>query len=333
MYPAQLSDCAVDYYQAIAKPFSPEARGVCLPIFPTRESQKSTGFMSGTAHVGTTGYGFIAVAPCIANDKYSVWKTSPSYNQNYIEISSVLPVGVSAHAMTDLPYRSAQLRDGTDITPASVRGRIVTTGLRLRYTGTNLNKGGRMVAYVSPSHGNLNGESVDEMTARAGCLRLQVTSSWSEFVVFSNTSDEMEYPGHEAGSGTSSWEVIRACYPLSNKQYIATGVPETGGVPMVVMMTGVTGNEFEYEVVTHCEFIGAATAASNTPSHCDVDGLSRVQNAAAGATVKRAADADRTNAKSMAQSMLESGLSMAWANREVIAKVASRYGQPRRLQN
>jgi hypothetical protein len=88
--------------------------------------------------------------------------------------------------------------------------------------------------------------------------------------------------------------------------------------------TGEHGNAFEYEIVTHCEYIGRSAAAMTTESHCDLDGLSRVQNAGAQTGILRAGSSARTPEKSMMEAFMQS----AYRNRKLImeaARVGVRY--------
>jgi hypothetical protein len=75
----QLSKCALKYALAIASPFNVAARGACIPTVPAPESFKTTGFIRGTAFIGTAGVGYILVAPCLAKDMPALFCTNALY--------------------------------------------------------------------------------------------------------------------------------------------------------------------------------------------------------------------------------------------------------------
>lgn len=304
------------YYAAIATPFNMQARGCGVPSFPSVASQKATGFLTGVAVVGANGMGFLAVSPCLANDDNVVHYSGATYAQNSIQIEPSV-TGLNARRMTTLPWDSALLVDGTGSAPSSVRGRIIATGVRIRYIGTELERGGRIVTYVSPSHSNLNGSSFDRLASRAEAVRLPVSREWVEMTVFANTTDELEYPGH-LYNATGQSEYIRSVYPCSNNETINSTDSYKGGVPIAFIFTGSAGNQFEYEIITHCEYVGASTASFVTPSHCDIEGMSKVQNAASQCGMARAGTSDRTGERSMSSAFM----SFAYENRHTIVNAA-----------
>lgn len=311
---AALSECARTYFDAIARPFSETARKSCLPTFPSVASQKVSAVTNGVARIGTNNLGFITVSPCLAGNVDAIYHTNALSNSTAINVNSLDNVGISSPS---LPYAYSQLVDGNASKPSSIRGRLISVGLRIRYIGTELNLGGRMVGYVSPTHSNLNGATYHDLASRSEAVRMTVSREWSELVVYANTTDEMEYPGHVHNT-SGSVESLRSAYPLSNYEFIHDSLSQTGGAPMAFMFTGEAGNEFEFEVVTHCEYVGPATAGMTSESHCDVIGTSRVQNAAGQVGLRRAGTSARDVAKSMTSAFLE----FAYANRETIVGVA-----------
>lgn len=307
------------YYAALATPFSMQARGCGVPSFPSVASQKATGFLNGVAVVGVNGMGFLAVSPCLANDAGVVYYSEATYGQNSIQIDPSA-TGQTSRNMTSLPWDGDLLVDGTASAPSSVRGRIIATGVRVRYIGTELERGGRLVTYVSPSHSNLNGASFDRLASRAEAVRLPVSREWVEMTIFANTTDELEYPGHLYGAVGQS-EYIRAVYPCSNNETLnAAGGSSTfkGAVPLAFIFTGTPGNQFEYEIITHCEYVGASTSSFVTPSHCDIEGMSKVQNAASQCGMARGGTSDRTAERSMSSAFM----SFAYENRHTIVSAA-----------
>lgn len=119
------------YFHAIANPFSPLSDGAGIPSFPSVASQKVSGRLNGVFNVGSSGFGFIAVAPCLSNGGAAVFASDQSYVGDVIKVNSA-SLGHSRTPITSLPYTSAQLTDGTAGSPSAVRGRIVACALRIR---------------------------------------------------------------------------------------------------------------------------------------------------------------------------------------------------------
>jgi len=60
-----------------------------------------------------------------------------------------------------------------------LQGRVVSAGLRIRYIGTELNRGGEIVGLQHPSHSGLNGYTVPLMNAYKETARLPVIRPWT----------------------------------------------------------------------------------------------------------------------------------------------------------
>jgi len=52
-----------------------------------------------------------------------------------------------------------------------------------------------------------------------------------------------------------------------------------GGAPLAIVFDGEVGNQFEFEIVAHIEFIGSLTQSMLTKSHSDPVGFGVVQEA------------------------------------------------------
>lgn len=297
-----LSHCAQKYYAAIARPFSQEAIGACMPVFPSRASQKVMSTMNTTMTIGDNGFGFVAVAPCLSVGSGSIYTTNETHDVKSIDIDATsLGTTVDSSAMSQTPYSVLDLTGDTASSDAAIRGRIISTAMRIRYIGTQLNLGGRMAGYTSPSHDNLNGSDFSQIASRPESVRLPVTREWTEFVVFADSPEETDYPQRLDDDATVA--VIQQVYPLSDAKTLYGG-SDRGGVPMAVCIESTAGNKFEVEVRNHMEYIGYETSSMKTPSHCDLDGMSKVQNAANGSFFQRAADSTYDLATSMGKTLL-----------------------------
>jgi len=299
-----MTECARKYFVAIARPFDPDSRGACIPIFPSRPSQKITARKRGTFSAGTTGFGYIAVAPTIMRDFASIFTTTQFFEQSTINATTASVLGQLLGAFETLPYNRVDCLPVSDTMPASVAGRIISYGIRVRYIGTELNLGGSMCLYVDPGHGNLNSFDYASLSSRSEAINLSVSRQWSETVIFSFDTIETEYPQSLVAVPNSS---IRVLFPLSSGEALTVSSLDdlTGAVPLVVAVSGATvGATFEYELIAHVEYIGSPTQSAQTVSHVDLDGMSKVQNSANSSYIHRASSGDRTQSPSMFASLI-----------------------------
>ena len=141
-----LSECAARYACAIGAPFSAGAIGACVPSFPARPSFKVHSRINGTFSIGTAGVGYIGVAPCVSNSQRCIYYTGSTFTGTTLMVSGT---GVNAITNTSNPYASGAFVPASQATDA-MTARIISVGLRIRYTGTELNRGGIVYGLVHP---------------------------------------------------------------------------------------------------------------------------------------------------------------------------------------
>lgn len=287
-----MSGCAAHYALTIAAPFDTRAIGACVPTFPARMSQKISARTFGTLAVGTS-IGFIAVSPCVAADQPSCWYSTGAYISDTMTIEPYsLSPGIISIPQTTLVNNGNLFTDGGAVTPSTLTARVVSVGLRIRYSGTELNRGGTIYGLVTPDHGNINGAGVSFMGSFKECIKVPVGRQWTELVVSAVDPDETVYPDGStlislgsAGSGAA--EAIRMLYPYSQGASITASAVAVGAPVAAFIVTGHPGNHFEFELITHLELIGRSVQAVSTKSHSDVQGMSDVTQAAGSAASMR----------------------------------------------
>lgn len=291
----ELSECALKMAVAIASPFSPMALGACIPTSPARPSLKTSGYIRTTAYVGTAGWGYIAITPCIANDQVSVYYTTVAYTGNQNDYFSpfgatvgALKTGVAGANMTNLPYPSSSFWTNTypDLLSQNwVQGRIVSVGLSVQYTGTTLNESGTLVCFSHPSHldiGNLNTSQIlafqDCEAGFVGRKKCLVSSGpvSDEECSYDREPKAAAFSGNNPGSNTFQSCLI---YPWSSPGTYNSGNTLAAAPIMVVGFTGVAGSTFYFELVTHAEYVGGGATALSTPNVADPIGLHKVISA------------------------------------------------------
>lgn len=292
-----LSACALKYAVALAEPFSPAARGACLPCYPSEPSQKVTGYIRFTAVAGTGGYGFCAFSPCLANDAPIAFHTTAAFvgtNANNILAGvNILTAGVSDVMCTNLPYTNTQLRSTTG--GGTVYGRVVSFGYRITYVGTVLNESGVYHLASSATHGNITATAgtTSEASAFINTVVCGITRESCESRVYPVASAEAQYTSADTPDNSTTQMV----YPYSGGDDAISGAftytPAGGvasGVPVaIVHFGGVAGAQYLVEVIQHVEYIGRLTAVSATPNVSDQRGFEIVTAAAARLPLKQEA--------------------------------------------
>lgn len=237
-----LSPCVVKYASALENPFK-VIDGACIPDMHSIPSYKMRYHSKGTFTIGTSGVGFIAInAGCQANNVNAIFASTVDYNGTVIATAGT---GVTPQVFVGLPYASTSFgNDDND-----VQGRLVGCGLRIRYIGTKLNEGGRVVMARHPTNKSLVSQSI------AGLL-----SSYQQL---------------ETESVSTRW---RTCTyrPVSSADYEYKGNNGVDQVSMAALVQSSAGNEFEYEVVSYYEFAGQVLNPTRT--HSDIAGLSAIRN-------------------------------------------------------
>ena len=277
----EITECAAKYALAIADPWDPDACGACIPQAPARPSYKTRAILRGTFQVGAS-MGFIAVAPVLSNDRLVCYSTDSTFAGNTVACSASAPAhGVNGSNMVSLPFTTSQLTSSIAAESAA-QGRIVSCGVSARYVDTELNRGGRVICFSDPDHGSVVGESIAALGGRPEADFSSPDAKRPKCWVASYAQNgvEMAYPMEDPTFNNDQYQ-IQQVYPLSQNQPVSLGVGDQGyGAPiMCIVATGVVGNTYEYEIVLHVEYVGAATSSMITPNSADNDGVALVQTA------------------------------------------------------
>lgn len=303
-----MSACALKYAMSIAKPFAVESLGACIPSMPSQASHKVAGFIRGDGVIGTSGVGWILVTPSVVNDAPSIFYTQSGYTSSSIiplsAIATTLNTGVATSYCSNLPYNSSEVATAAVTDAPNLRGRIVSCGITVQYTGTALNESGMIYLTRDPNHNNVafqTGSNVlvpSSVSSLGGYQYTELCPFTREkclAVDFASRYTELNYP--EPGSGaTVAQTVTQACYPFASPSSLlpqpanassaytlttAASVVVTVGNPTIaVMITGVAGQSFHFEYTIHAEFVGSNAQANLTPSESDADGMGVVMVAA-----------------------------------------------------
>ena len=239
-----IPECSMHYIKALFDPASTPA-GVCIPTgeFPI-PSQKIKSTFRGVLQLGTTGYGYVTMAPSPWNDitTFSV-TTSASVGGASTALNAFTNLGTGSYSQ--LPYADA------DRSAATVQARVVAVDLRVRYAGTESGRSGLYVACEEQDLQSLNAKSYNSIKdiPNAYTTRPSGDGSWDACVSYSGPVA----PGN--------YEYSDASYPL-------VGTGGSTSTPFVIVMQGQASDNIEFESTIHIEYIGTKVQGK-TKSHAD----------------------------------------------------------------
>lgn len=281
-----VSECAYLYMLACADPFNPKINLSCVPSIPARPSFKTSARLRGTITCNGDGKGLILVYPCLANNKRSLEVSTPTWTGATFALGALDYIEVQAPT----PRTAAQLLPTNESTVPQDYGRIVSVGLRVRYIGTELSRGGQIFTGVNSSHYSLRNMTIGEFTSLRDTALYIVDRKWHTISLSAVDTSEMEYPSSAliAGLGDAYGATILTSYPFSSGMSRDNG--DIGGCPAAIYLAGCTaGAQFEYEYIVHMEYAGPLSTGQLTPSHADPVGLNMVNEAVSGSYTETAA--------------------------------------------
>jgi hypothetical protein len=246
----KLSSCATDYLKALVDPFNPDTPVACIPDQIDDPSYKTKTLLRGTFVTGVAGaIGFVVATPngmCLI-DNNAVVTSAAAFAFLSIPTTDTA-ANVTQETNPQAPYDTAQLGIG----PGGIQYRPVALGLRVRYLGTELNRGGRIV-YARAPHVPLAGQSVSFVLSRNMNFSVPVDRKWHSIMYMPFNSASYQYLStNTAGVVTDP----------SSIGFICDGC--------------VANSPFEFEVVSYAEYAGVTLNV--TPSHSDINGISAVRN-------------------------------------------------------
>lgn len=243
-----LGNCASMYAESLANPFEGPP-GACLPVAPSVKSRKMRVWSKFTAAAGTQGFGFVVAAPAPYNDGVvaassgfygSVAYSGPTYPNNIINQNTTVAGVVQTNFNSE--YTAASFA-----TSGSVQGhkaRLVSCGIRIRYRGTELNRGGRYLCLEEPDHASVLGLDPAGCLAYENCHEFPIKDgSWTSVCsggpVAPGEYDFLDANANNSSTGGGSTGLYAKPFP-----YLAIAFEST------------SGNLFDVEVYANWEVIG-----------------------------------------------------------------------------
>jgi hypothetical protein len=280
-----MSDCAKAYLEALTNPFGPFEELPCIPDTITVPSYKYSARCTGTFQCGTAGVGWVVYDPwaMIWSDPTSDtaastmnWPilstdntyTGNSYNWQYnYDATPPYTVGVNL-SKSDSSYTYGSLT-GASVTQAN-QIRLVGAGLRIRYTGTTLNQGGRAVLYRDRGNNSIVSSTQSTMSSflKDKSYASSTTSrSWKEITYLPDNPQLLGYQDYRVFDGNN------VTYDDEGNILTRTGYNH---FCMIAFVDGAQpSNSFEFEAIAHFELIGT-NLPSSSKSPADPVGFAAV---------------------------------------------------------
>ena len=257
--PPNMSACAASYARSLADPFTDYQ--ACIPDFPALLTGRQHTFAKGTFTTSTNpaagGFGFIAIAPNngIANNGLAVFLNTPASASTSFNFLA----GANAQGRnTNSQYPFAAFAAGNNL-----QYRIVSAGLKIRYVGSELIRGGQIVGIHHPAHYSLQGYDIALLDAYIESSRLPVSRDWTSVVYHPVDTDDLDWQNTFPPNGAS---------PTDTTLYMGLCVQSPDS-------TGANPLQFEYEAHFNYELSGPLVL-NKEPSHVDPVGHGAVNASA-----------------------------------------------------
>jgi len=247
----ELSRCSKLYLMALTNPFGVFPVEPCVPDLYDSPSKKVSILFRGTLVVPTTGNGFVVsrIQDSLFNNINTIFTSTNAYAGDGIPPLSTTTGTVAAPVTSGL-YQSSQV--GTS--SASVQYRLVGGGLRVRYIGTELNRGGLVIPFSHPQNQTFTGYSVGSLQSFR-TTRLEPASRGWHGICWSpkRVTDYNYYSGA-----------------------VATQSPGSDGSIAIVVQSSGAQMTWQFEQVAHFEVTGAVDTPTRSDS--DMQGMSAIRS-------------------------------------------------------
>lgn len=195
----------------------------------------------GVGQVNAAGKGFLCAYANMADDAACATVSDNIYG------SATLPAAGAANTNQFLHNGQYGAADYT-ATEAKVTGRVTALGARVRYIGTELNRGGTVHLLETVNHESIAGYDVADIMAERSSRRVAVSRSWIELTWSPKQDTDTNFV---------------------KKFYNPDGATNIAVLGIILEIPGYAASAaacYEWEVFVHYELTGD-TAGARTPSH------------------------------------------------------------------
>jgi hypothetical protein len=169
----------IEFLHAKHQPWSAKPCG--LPTNPPLPSMKYKAWSQGTFSTSSNGlsagFGFIASRSAWVSDDWAL-TMSQADNRGSTVSTTALASQVTLSNHLNAPFATAAYTGAA----SGIESRLVGSGIRIRYIGTELNKGGVIIPFEHPQHETMVGMSADDALAYPNVHPIQVDRGWHTIV-------------------------------------------------------------------------------------------------------------------------------------------------------
>lgn len=199
-----LSDTSLRYVASLCRPDLAE-EDAWVP-YQTRSSEFNRCFSRGSFSTGTTGFGFVTINTTVVSD------TSPGSASTAASVMTAATTISAATAPVALPnlnsrYTTAEVTSGS----SPVQVQLVGLLLKVKYAGTELNRGGDMLLFETPNHEATGGYSYNTAMGADNCRRVGVSNDW-QYVAWSPINEATELNWLAAATATGVNNTLLAIF-------------------------------------------------------------------------------------------------------------------------
>lgn len=258
-----LKPCTFRYFKCLTDPWAAYGRmqDVCVPDLYDLPSFKFTTRIRGTLAVGTSGFGYIILAPQLDGASAAIGAYTGAA---FTSANTFANSGVGVTTLTESSYPYNQIT-GAYKPP---QARLVAAGVRIRYTGTELNRAGNLVPFFLPSTGSIGGATTAQLMSIQNLRSLPNNRQWIPAVFNPSSPSDYTYANYTAA-----------------QDFAVQGA----NMGVAIMGDPTVGNTYEFDVLRFWEVVptlfaqgqvsGTFSATyATTKSDSDLEGLSFVKD-------------------------------------------------------
>ena len=225
-------------------------RAPCIPDLIDTDTWKFSTRMRQTGYIGTGGVGGVILSPSTGFSDIAVMGVTSMLTAS-VNMPSNVDAGITGVSDTQFPF----------LTASNAQYRLVACGLRVRYSGTELNRSGVVIPVSIGVNGlGIGGQSLAQILSVPSRISEPVKRKWSGCIWKSTASGNNDFRPAQLSSANQN-------------------------ITMAVAITGVPGMSFEVDVVRHWEVIPMinlaiqGTTPAVTKSESDITGYSYIREA------------------------------------------------------
>jgi hypothetical protein len=183
----KMGGCSVEYGRSLVNPFT--GPSACVPTYPVSKTRKMRVFTRGTFSTSnTTGFGFVVADPQrgVCNDLNTVFASLASGVQANVDWTTA---GNAAGANSNSDYAFAQLGEGN----TQFNYKVVSCGLKIRYTGTELDRGGQLIGLQDQDHQSMYLRTLASIDGEETSRRFPVNRKWKRVLYRPLDSHDLDF--------------------------------------------------------------------------------------------------------------------------------------------